>query len=238
MVDDTSSIDGSISQTIWDMKYRFKQRDGTAIDETIEDTWMRVASALAEAEKNQDRDIWTTRFYDALSDYRFLPAGRILSGAGTQRRVTLFNCFVMGTISDDMAAIFEHLKQAALTMQQGGGIGYDFSTLRPQGALVKGVGADASGPLSFMDVWDAMCRTIMSAGSRRVAMMATMGCDHPDIEAFIAAKHDARRCVCLTCQCWLAMPSWRRSRLARTGICLLMAKFTRLCARAICGKAS
>ncbi len=193
MVNQTSSIDGSISQMIWDMKYRFKQRDGSAIDQTIEDTWMRVASALAEAEKDQDRQIWTTRFYEALSDYRFLPAGRILSGAGTQRRVTLFNCFVMGTISDDMAAIFEHLKQAALTMQQGGGIGYDFSTLRPQGALVKGVGADASGPLSFMDVWDAMCRTIMSAGSRRGAMMATMACDHPDIEAFIAAKHDARR---------------------------------------------
>ncbi len=193
MVHQTSSIDGSISQMIWDMKYRFKQRDGTAIDQTIEDTWMRVASALAAAEKDQDRQIWTTRFYEALSDYRFLPAGRILSGAGTQRRVTLFNCFVMGTISDDMAAIFEHLKQAALTMQQGGGIGYDFSTLRPQGALVKGVGADASGPLSFMDVWDAMCRTIMSAGSRRGAMMATMACDHPDIEAFIAAKHDARR---------------------------------------------
>jgi len=193
MVHETSSIDGSISQTIWDMKYRFKQRDGTAIDQTIEDTWMRVASALAEAEKDQDQEIWTTRFFEALSDYRFLPAGRILSGAGTQRRVTLFNCFVMGTISDDMAGIFDHLKQAALTMQQGGGIGYDFSTLRPEGALVKGVGADASGPLSFMDVWDAMCRTIMSAGSRRGAMMATMACDHPDIEAFIAAKHDARR---------------------------------------------
>ena len=193
MIHQTSSSDGSISQMIWDMKYRFKQPDGTAIDQTIEDTWRRVASALAEAEKDQDRDIWTTRFYEALRDYRFLPAGRILSGAGTQRRVTLFNCFVMGTISDDMAAIFEHLKQAALTLQQGGGIGYDFSTLRPQGALVKSVGADASGPLSFMDVWDAMCRTIMSAGSRRGAMMATMACDHPDIEAFIAAKHDARR---------------------------------------------
>jgi len=193
MANDMSSIDGSISQTIWDMKYRFKQRDGTAIDQTIEDTWMRVASALAGAEKTQDQATWTQRFYEALSDYRFLPAGRILSGAGTKRRVTLFNCFVMGTISDDMAGIFEHLKQAALTMQQGGGIGYDFSTLRPQGAVVKGVGADASGPLSFMDVWDAMCRTIMSAGSRRGAMMATMACDHPDIEAFIAAKHDARR---------------------------------------------
>ncbi len=107
--------------------------------------------------------------------------------------MTLFNCFVMGDIPDDMARIFEHLKQAALTMQQGGGIGYDFSTLRPKGAPVKGVGADASGPLSFMDVWDAMCRTIMSAGSRRGAMMAVMRCDHPDIEAFIEAKREPGR---------------------------------------------
>jgi ribonucleoside-diphosphate reductase alpha chain len=99
----------------------------------------------------------------------------------------------MGTIPTAMAGIFEALKEAALTMQQGGGIGYDFSTIRPKGAAVKGVAADASGPLSFMDVWDAMCRTIMSAGSRRGAMMATMRCDHPDIEAFIDAKSDPAR---------------------------------------------
>ncbi|RME63949.1 MAG: ribonucleoside reductase, partial [Alphaproteobacteria bacterium] len=118
---------------------------------------------------------------------------RILAGAGTGRDVTLFNCFVMGRIPDSLEGIFENLKEAALTMQQGGGIGYDFSTLRPRGAPVKGVGADASGPLSFMDVWDAMCRTIMSAGYRRGAMMATMRCDHPDIEAFIDAKRDPGR---------------------------------------------
>ena len=99
----------------------------------------------------------------------------------------------MGTLDDSMAGIFEGLKEAALTMQQGGGIGHDFSTLRPRGAPVKGVGADASGPLSFMDVWDSMCRTIMSAGSRRGAMMGTLACDHPDIEAFIAAKRDPNR---------------------------------------------
>ena len=116
-----------------------------------------------------------------------------MAGAGTDRSVTLFNCFVMGTIPDDMGGIFEMLKEAALTMQQGGGIGYDFSTIRPKGADVKGVAADASGPLSFMDVWDSMCRTIMSAGSRRGAMMATMRCDHPDIEEFIDAKKDAAR---------------------------------------------
>ncbi len=138
--------------------------------------------------RSRKRPAWEERFFEAMSDFKFLPAGRILSGAGSGRRVTLFNCFVMGDIPDDMTGIFEHLKQAALTMQQGGGIGYDFSTLRPKGAPVVGVGADASGPLSFMDVWDAMCRTIMSAGSRRGAMMAVMRCDHPDIEAFIEAK--------------------------------------------------
>jgi len=105
----------------------------------------------------------------------------------------LFNCFVMGTVPDNMGGIFDNLREAALTMQQGGGIGYDFSTIRPKGAAVKGVAADASGPLSFMDVWDAMCRTIMSAGSRRGAMMATLRCDHPDIEAFIEAKQDPAR---------------------------------------------
>ncbi|MEO5614126.1 MAG: adenosylcobalamin-dependent ribonucleoside-diphosphate reductase, partial [Cypionkella sp.] len=124
---------------------------------------------------------------------KYLPAGRITAGAGTGRNVTMFNCFVMGTVPDSMGGIFDALKEAALTMQQGGGIGYDFSTIRPRGAEVKGVAADASGPLSFMDVWDAMCRTIMSAGSRRGAMMATMRCDHPDVEAFIEAKKDAAR---------------------------------------------
>ncbi|WP_374300771.1 adenosylcobalamin-dependent ribonucleoside-diphosphate reductase [Ferrovibrio sp.] len=180
-----------ISQQIWDMKYRFKGPDGNPLDLSIPDTWRRIAKALAEAEKDPAQ--WEQRFFEALEDFRFLPAGRIVAGAGTGRNVTLFNCFVMGTIPDDMGGIFEHLKEAALTMQQGGGIGYDFSTLRPRGAPVKGVGADASGPLSFMDVWDAMCRTIMSAGSRRGAMMATLRCDHPDIEAFIEAKREPGR---------------------------------------------
>ncbi|MBM3540739.1 MAG: ribonucleoside reductase, partial [Alphaproteobacteria bacterium] len=180
-----------IAQQIWDMKYRLKAADGAPLDKTIEDTWRRVATALAAAER--EPAAWEAAFYEALADFKFLPAGRIVAGAGAKRQVTLFNCFVMGTIPDDMKGIFEHLKEAALTMQQGGGIGYDFSTLRPKGAPVKGVGADASGPLSFMDVWDAMCRTIMSAGYRRGAMMATLRCDHPDIEAFIEAKREAGR---------------------------------------------
>ena len=180
-----------VAQQIWDMKYRLKTLDGQPVDGTIEDTWRRVARQLAAPEA--DAASWEQRFYEAMEDFKLLPAGRILSGAGSGRRVTLFNCFVMGDIPDDMAGIFEHLKQAALTMQQGGGIGYDFSTLRPKGAPVKGVGADASGPLSFMDVWDAMCRTIMSAGSRRGAMIAVMRCDHPDIEAFIDAKRQPGR---------------------------------------------
>ena len=160
------------SEQIWDMKYRYKEADGRPIDETVEDSWRRVAKSLAAVEKSpQD---WETEFYSALEDFKFLPAGRILAGAGTGRSVTLFNCFVMGTIPDSLAGIFDMLKEAALTMQQGGGIGYDFSTIRPTGSDVKGVAADASGPISFMDVWDSMCRTIMSAGSRRGAMMATI----------------------------------------------------------------
>src|SRR5215813_4702777 len=179
-----------VSQRIWDMKYRFRDRAGAG-DADLDATWWRVARALAAPESNPE--LWAGRFHKALSDFKFLPAGRVIAGAGTGRSVTLFNCFVMGTIPDDMSGIFAHLREAALTMQQGGGIGYDFSTLRPRGAPVKGVGADASGPLSFMDVWDAMCRTIMSAGYRRGAMMATLRCDHPDIEAFIEAKQEPGR---------------------------------------------
>src|SRR5882724_881176 len=181
----------SISQQIWDMKYRLRGPSGEPLDKTIEDTWRRVASALAAPER--DPALWAERFCAAMADFKFLPAGRVIAGAGTGRNVTLFNCFVMGTIPDDMSGIFAHLREAALTMQQGGGIGYDFSTLRPRGAYVKGVGADASGPLSFMDVWDSMCRTIMSAGYRRGAMMATLSCEHPDIEAFIEAKSEPGR---------------------------------------------
>lgn len=180
-----------IAEQIWDMKYRMKDEDGQAVDASVEDSWRRVARDLARVEAEPAH--WEEKFYSALEDFKYLPAGRILAGAGTGRSVTLFNCFVMGTVPDSMAGIFDMLKEAALTMQQGGGIGYDFSTIRPRGAVVKGVAADASGPLSFMDVWDAMCRTIMSAGSRRGAMMATMRCDHPDVEQFIVAKQDSAR---------------------------------------------
>ncbi|WP_207480503.1 adenosylcobalamin-dependent ribonucleoside-diphosphate reductase [Arenibaculum pallidiluteum] len=181
----------AISTQIWDMKYRLKGLDGVPVDGTVEDTWRRVARALAVVEA--DPPAWEERFMEALRDFAFLPAGRILAGAGTRRAVTLFNCFVMGRIDDSLDGIFHHLREAALTMQQGGGIGYDFSPIRPKGAPVLGVGADASGPVSFMDVWDAMCRTIQSAGARRGAMMATLRCDHPDIELFVDAKREPGR---------------------------------------------
>src|SRR5258708_29218009 len=183
----------TISHQIWDMKYRLKATDGTPIDRTVEESWARVALAAAAAEAPETRRASALIFAEALAGHRFLPAGRILAGAGTGRAVTLFNCFVMGRIPDDLSGIFAHLREAALTMQQGGGIGHDFSTLRPMGAPVKGVGADASGPLSFMDVWDSTCRIMLSAGSRGGAMMATLRCDHPDIEAFVDAKRDPAR---------------------------------------------
>jgi ribonucleoside-diphosphate reductase alpha chain len=183
----------ALSHQIWDMKYRLKAADGTPLDRTVEESWARVALAAAEAEVPAKRRQWALAFAQALAGHRFLSAGRILAGAGTGRSVTLFNCFVMGRVPDNLPGIFAHLREAALTMQQGGGIGYDFSTLRPKGAPVKGVGADASGPVSFMDVWDSMCRTIMSAGARRGAMMGTLACSHPDIEDFIAAKRAGNR---------------------------------------------
>ncbi|MEK7815887.1 MAG: adenosylcobalamin-dependent ribonucleoside-diphosphate reductase [Pseudomonadota bacterium] len=175
-----------IARHIWNTKYRW--RDGDVIrDRTLEDTWRRIARALAAVEPN-DPAGWEQRFYDILQDFKFLPGGRIQAGAGTGRRVTLFNCFVMGTIEDSLDSIFDSLKQGALTMQQGGGVGYDFSTLRPTGLPAKSVGSIASGPVSFMRIWDAMCATLLSTGARRGAMMATLRCDHPDIEEFIDAK--------------------------------------------------
>jgi ribonucleoside-diphosphate reductase alpha chain len=172
-----------LSRHIWVTRYR---APGEA---DIRASWQRVAHAVAAAEA-QDRDAWATRFVALLEDFRFLPGGRILAGAGTGHRVTLFNCFVMGDIADDLEAIFEALKEGALTMQHGGGVGYDFSTLRPAGTVAQASGTIASGPVSFMHIWDAMCATMLSTGARRGAMMATLRCDHPDIEAFVDAKRD------------------------------------------------
>ncbi|MGO9547007.1 MAG: LAGLIDADG family homing endonuclease [Rhodomicrobium sp.] len=180
-----------VSQQIWESKYRFEPPGKP--ERSVEDTFARVAKAASAAETGANRKAWERRFLDAMAGFAFIPAGRVLAGAGTERHVTLFNCFVMGEIGDDMGSIFANVREAALTLQQGGGIGHDFSSLRPMGAPVRGAGASASGPVSFMDVWDAMCKTIMSAGSRRGAMMGTLRCDHPDIEAFIEAKADPVR---------------------------------------------
>ena len=185
-------FDVALAEEIWTAKYRFRTEDGSG-DSNFAETAARVAKALAGVEAPAQRASWEERFRDAVEGLRFIPAGRVLAGAGTERSVTLFNCFVMGTIPDSLDGIFVHLKEAALTMQQGGGVGMDFSTIRPSGALVKGVAAEASGPLSFMDCWDSMCRTVHSAGQRRGAMMGCLSIDHPDIEAFIDAKRDPAR---------------------------------------------
>lgn len=186
------AFDNPLAGEIWASKYRFTTPDGGG-DASVEETWSRVATALAEAEHAEQRAEMRGRFLEALRDFRFIPGGRILAGAGAGRKVTLFNCFVMGEIPDDLPGIFAQVREAALTLQQGGGVGMDFSSIRPDGWPVRGVGADASGPLSFMDVWDSMCRTIMSAGQRRGAMMGCLRIDHPDIEAFIDAKREPGR---------------------------------------------
>jgi ribonucleoside-diphosphate reductase alpha chain len=176
-----------ISRHIWETKYR--NLEAGAAELTIMDTWRRVARALAAVEP-VDPLGWEERFYRILRDYRFLPAGRIQAGAGAGHDVTLFNCFVMGPVEDSIPGIFRALQEAAITMQKGGGIGVDFSTLRPSGTKARETGSIASGPLSFMHIWDSMCGTILSTGSRRGAMMATLRCDHPDIEEFVAAKRN------------------------------------------------
>lgn len=169
---------------MWNTKYRAPG------EQNICDTWQRVAKAVASVE--QDAATWTERFQGLLADFKFLPGGRILAGAGLPRQVTLFNCFAMGLIEDSLDGIFESLREGALTMQQGGGVGYDFSTLRPRGSLARTVGGIASGPVSFMRIWDVTCEVLLSTGSRRGAMMATLRCDHPDVLEFIDSKRDAR----------------------------------------------
>lgn len=177
-----------IARHVWETKYRYC--GGDKEERTIADSWRRISRAVAAVEPN-NASVWEERFFGILQDFRFLPGGRIQAGAGTGRNVTLFNCFVMGTIEDSIPGIFRALEEGAVTMQQGGGIGYDFSTLRPRGSRAKDAGTIASGPVSFMQVWDAMCGTILSTGARRGAMMATLRCDHPDIEEFVAAKQQA-----------------------------------------------
>jgi ribonucleoside-diphosphate reductase alpha chain len=186
-----TALTEEISRHIWRTKYRYRSLAGEG-DRTIEDTWRRIAVALATVEPKEP-ELWAERFYGILEGFRFLPAGRIQAGAGTPHQVTLFNCFVMGVVEDSIESIFDHLREGAITLQHGGGVGYDFSTLRPRGTRALGAGTIASGPVSFMHVWDAMCATMLSTGARRGAMMATLRCDHPDIEEFIEAKQQPGR---------------------------------------------
>lgn len=178
-----------VSKLVWDIKYRYRQGE-QIIDQTVEDTWRRVAKAIALAEKGPDQLRWEREFYHILEDFHFLPGGRILAGAGTTHQVTLLNCFVMNIAEDSLAGIFNALREGALTLQQGGGVGYDFSVLRPFGETVKKTGIPASGPVSFMRIWDTMCSVLLSTGARRGAMMGVLRCDHPDIEEFVSAKEN------------------------------------------------
>lgn len=171
---------------IWESRYRARDSHGRA-EPDVNASWRRVALAAASVER-EDRAHFEKAFGRLLDGFRFLPGGRILAGAGTRRHVTLFNCFVMGTIEDSIDGIFQALKEGAVTMQQGGGVGYDFSTLRPRGWPARRTGAVASGPVSFMHLWETTCRELLSTSTRRGAMMATLRCDHPDIERFIHAK--------------------------------------------------
>lgn len=180
-----------IAAQIWQTKYRY-QTAGQAVDQSVHDTWDRVALGLSAAENPMRRAEVADQFYQAMEGFKLLPAGRILSGCGTARHVTLSNTFVMRTIPDSVSGIMDTIKDAALTMQMGGGLGFDFSTIRPQGALVRGLDCPAAGPLAAMDICDAVCKMLVT-GMGRGAMMATMRCDHPDIEAFITAKSDRTR---------------------------------------------
>ena len=183
------------SLDIWDKKYRLKAKDGTAIDRDVDESYQRVARALAEAETPDLRERWYERFLWALRRGA-IPAGRITSNAGAwayKPATSTINCTVSGTIEDSMDDILHKVHEAGLTLKAGCGIGYEFSTLRPRGAYVTGAGSYTSGPLSFMDIYDKMCFTVSSAGGRRGAQMATFDVGHPDVVDFIRVKREDGR---------------------------------------------
>ena len=183
------------SQDIWDKKYRLKAKDGTAVDHSMDDTYRRVAKALAEVEAKDKQAEWEKRFVWALQ-HGAIPAGRITSNAGALEHkpaTSTINCTVSGTVKDSMRGILDKVQEAGMTLKAGCGIGYEFSTLRPKGAFVAGAGAYTSGPLSFMDIYDKMCFTVSSAGGRRGAQMATFDVGHPDVMDFIKAKREDGR---------------------------------------------
>src|ERR1700704_305011 len=183
------------SLDIWDKKYRLTAKDGTPIDKSMDDTYKRVARALADVEREDIRDYWNERFLWALRRGA-IPAGRVTSNAGALEHkpaTSTINCTVSGTIRDSMDDILKKVHEAGLTLKAGCGIGYEFSTWRPRGAYVSGAGAYTSGPLSFMDIYDKMCFTVSSAGGRRGAQMGTFDIGHPDVLEFIRAKRENGR---------------------------------------------
>jgi ribonucleoside-diphosphate reductase alpha chain len=185
----TASLD------IWDKKYRLKDETGDAIDQDMDDTFDRVATALAGVEETDQQEEWAEKFLWALRSGA-IPAGRIISNAGAEKykpATSTINCTVSGSIQDSMTGILEKVTEAGLTLKAGCGIGYEFSTLRPKGAYVTGAGAYTSGPLSFMDIYDKTCFTVSSAGGRRGAQMGTFDVSHPDVEDFIKVKREDGR---------------------------------------------
>lgn len=175
-----------VAEHVWKAKYQWTDSVGMR-EPSVDATWDRVALAISSGEAHYHNE-WRERFGALLKDFRFLPGGRILANAGTHRSATLFNCFVMGTMEDSISGIFGGLREAMVTMQSGGGVGVDFSTLRPAGVVAASTGGVASGPVSFMHIWELASATLESTSNRRGAMMATLRCDHPDVEAFINAK--------------------------------------------------
>ena len=183
------------SLDIWDKKYRLTSKDGSPVDGSMDDTYMRVARALADVERTECREAWHERFLWALRKGA-IPAGRIISNAGALEHkpaTSTINCTVSGSVVDSMDDILNKVHEAGLTLKAGCGIGYEFSTLRPRGAYVSGAGAYTSGPLSFMDIYDKMCFTVSSAGGRRGAQMATFDIGHPDVMEFVRAKRENGR---------------------------------------------
>ncbi len=196
---------GTLRETVFMDRYALKDKDGLPIEHSPEETWKRVAWGIAQNEKPKDRKVWEKRFYDAMSDFKFVPGGRILSGAGTDYQVTYFNCFVIPSPRDSRGAILDTLKQMVEIMARGGGVGFNLSSLRPRGARVKKVNGTSSGPTNWAALYSVATRDIVQqAGTRRGALMLMLWDWHPDVEEFITVKQDlskingANLSVCLS----------------------------------------
>ena len=209
---ETTQLEGVREKVFLD-RYALKDRDGRPIETGPGQMWRRIAGGIAAVEPTPEKQAyWSERFYEALSDFKFVPGGRILAGAGTGTAVTFYNCYVIPSPEDSRGGILDNLKVMVDIMARGGGVGINLSSLRPRGSYIKTVNGTSSGPISWAELYSVATKdVIQQGGSRRGALMLMLNDDHPDIEEFITVKKDLQRINGPTCRCASRTTSWRRS---------------------------